>query len=180
MRSHRRSSASGEGGVNLAVIITPFLDMAFQLLAFFIMTYNPSALEGHVHGLLAAPPAPVGPGDRNNGIGGDGPALEETAVITIQAAKAGQTEGGLHEGEPRRILLKRTEDAAPTAIVDADTGLEEGLRKLHQKLKQGGSPETIRIVGDGDLQHQFVLRVYDVCKGAGCRNVAFVAPAASR
>ena len=34
------------GGVNLAIIVTPMLDMAFQLLAFFVMTYHPSALEG--------------------------------------------------------------------------------------------------------------------------------------
>ena len=179
MRSHRRITASGEGGVNLAVIITPFLDMAFQLLAFFIMTYNPSALEGHVHGLLAAPPPAIGLGGEPE-IGGEGPILEESAVVTIQAVEAGQTEGSLHDGQPRRILLKRTEDATPPTIVDADTGLEDGLRKLHQKLKQGESLETIRIVGDGNLQHQFVLRVYDVCKGAGCRNVAFVAPGASR
>src|SRR5438477_9504059 len=28
--------------------ITPMLDMAFQLLMFFILTYHPSALEGHM------------------------------------------------------------------------------------------------------------------------------------
>ncbi|MFO0866401.1 MAG: biopolymer transporter ExbD, partial [Gemmataceae bacterium] len=177
-RSLRRGMASGEGGINLAVIITPFLDMAFQLLAFFIMTYNPSALEGHVKGSLETPPgACIGQG---KDLGGDLPAFEETAVVTIQAVKRGQTEGGKHDGEPQRILLKRVEDLQPTAVVDAETGLEDGLRKLHQKLKQGGSPENIRIVGDGDLHHQFVLRVYDVCKEAGCRNVAFVAPAANR
>ena len=38
---------TGEEGVNLGIIITPMLDMAFQVLAFFIMTYHPSALEGH-------------------------------------------------------------------------------------------------------------------------------------
>src|SRR5438445_8690400 len=29
-------------------VITPFLDMAFQLLAFFIFTYHPSQLEGQM------------------------------------------------------------------------------------------------------------------------------------
>ena len=39
-------------GPNLNPIITPMLDMAFQLMAFFIMTYHPSALEGHIDGKL--------------------------------------------------------------------------------------------------------------------------------
>jgi biopolymer transport protein ExbD len=180
MRFHRRGMPPTDGGVNLAVIITPFLDMAFQLLAFFIMTYNPSALEGHVKGSLEPPSAGAIDRDRKPKAGGESPVLEETAVVTIQAVKAGQTEGMKHGGEPRRISLKRIEDADSTTLVDADTGLEEGLRKLHRALKQGGSPETVRIVGDGDLHHHFVLRVYDVCKEAGCRNVAFVAPSADR
>jgi biopolymer transport protein ExbD len=35
--------------------VTPMLDMAFQLLAFFVFTYNPSDLEGHLD--LTLPPA---------------------------------------------------------------------------------------------------------------------------
>src|SRR5947207_2082102 len=39
----------GEGGYHeVPLPITPMLDMAFQLLAFFIMTYNPSDLEGQL------------------------------------------------------------------------------------------------------------------------------------
>ena len=43
-----KKKESGEMGVNLGIIITPFLDMSFQLLAFFVMIYHPSALEGHI------------------------------------------------------------------------------------------------------------------------------------
>src|ERR1043166_8025317 len=42
-------------GVNLSLIVTPMLDMSFQILAFFIMTYHPSALEGHIPGSLVPP-----------------------------------------------------------------------------------------------------------------------------
>src|SRR5438132_4181412 len=45
----------GAPGVNLGLIITPMLDMSFQILAFFIMTYHPSAMEGHIAGSLAPP-----------------------------------------------------------------------------------------------------------------------------
>src|SRR5947208_3700774 len=53
-----RHKTQGSPGMNLSAIITPMLDMSFQLLAFFIMTYHPSALEGHIDGNLL-PPAKV-------------------------------------------------------------------------------------------------------------------------
>src|SRR6516164_148323 len=49
---HRRKA---EPGPEVELPITPMLDMAFQLLAFFILTYHPSALEGQV--ALAQPAA---------------------------------------------------------------------------------------------------------------------------
>src|SRR2546423_15371968 len=55
MAHRKKKHASGAGGVNLSLIITPMLDMAFQILAFFIMTYHPSALEGHIPGSLVPP-----------------------------------------------------------------------------------------------------------------------------
>jgi biopolymer transport protein ExbD len=50
----RRKNLAGEGGggTDLSVIITPMLDMAFQLLAFFIMTYHPPAREAIVDDTL--------------------------------------------------------------------------------------------------------------------------------
>src|SRR4051812_18317861 len=48
----RRKKYTAEGGVDLGIIITPMLDMAFQLLAFFIMTYHPSPSEAAVDGTL--------------------------------------------------------------------------------------------------------------------------------
>lgn len=50
MRRRRRSmhdlGATGEDFNSTSIFITPMLDMTFQLLTFFIFTYNPSALEG--------------------------------------------------------------------------------------------------------------------------------------
>ena len=44
-----------EAGSEVTLPITPMLDMSFQILSFFIMTYHPSALEGHIPGSLAPP-----------------------------------------------------------------------------------------------------------------------------
>jgi hypothetical protein len=43
--AHRRVHEEEDPGINLGSVITPMLDMSFQLLAFFIMIYHPSALE---------------------------------------------------------------------------------------------------------------------------------------
>jgi biopolymer transport protein ExbD len=50
--AHRRHHEDASEGVNLNLVITPMLDMSFQLLAFFIMTYHPSALEASIEGKL--------------------------------------------------------------------------------------------------------------------------------
>jgi biopolymer transport protein ExbD len=50
----RKTDTGGEG-VQLGMVITPMLDMAFQLLAFFVMVYNPQPQESRVDaGLLPA------------------------------------------------------------------------------------------------------------------------------
>jgi biopolymer transport protein ExbD len=55
-RRPHRPHPEEEGGVNLGLVITPMLDMSFQLLAFFVMIYHPSALEAHIDGRLLPPP----------------------------------------------------------------------------------------------------------------------------
>ncbi|MBI3407166.1 MAG: biopolymer transporter ExbD [Planctomycetes bacterium] len=48
-------------------------------------------------------------------------------------------------------------------------------------LKEPGQTATnIKIEGDGDLKHQFLMQAYDACKQAGYHNVSFVAPARER
>ena len=57
----KRHVATASAGVALGLIITPMLDMSFQILSFFIMTYHPSALEGHVNGTLPPPKSQFDP-----------------------------------------------------------------------------------------------------------------------
>ena len=189
MTKRKFASASG-GGVNLAYIITPFLDMSFQLLAFFIMTYHPSAMERHIDGKLVPPidvatkaPKPVQSSDLPPD---SDPDAAETLVVKIKAVAKGQTDGNRHDGEPSQILLKEPQDAQPRPISDAtDAVLADGLKKLDLELKrilkQPGAVKTnIKIDGDGDLRHMYVIMVYDICKLAGYHNISFVAPKFNR
>src|SRR3954451_9304031 len=99
MRHKGRHAESG-GGVQLGLIITPMLDMSFQLMAFFIMTYHPSALEGHIDGNLL-PPTEVAKSskDKKSDVPMDLPAIDEepqlqdVLLIVVKSVAPGQVEG---------------------------------------------------------------------------------------
>jgi biopolymer transport protein ExbD len=205
-RVHRKKAAGEEGGVNLGIIITPMLDMAFQLLAFFVMTYHPSALEAHIDGNLL-PPAkiaikgPPQPPDKEPPTPVDvEPDIKDVVSVLVKAVTPKEQEEGRAgtkykdgdrkakmivrrvAGDPSRVLLKRPESPEPEPVMDTDVILEEGLDHLGKVLKtlQGrpvGSKVNINIEADGDVKHEWVVRVYDEGRRAGFQNVGFVAPA---
>lgn len=178
--------------VNLAIIITPFLDMSFQLFAFFVMFYQPSNLEGHIDGNLM-PPAKVAlkgpPGMKQEKkddevITDQEPDPKETVIVRIKAVARGQQEGRLNEGQPTRILLKKPEAADAELIADAassDMTFDKALDKLAAALKKiqegpGGAKTNINIEADRDLRHGYFVQVYDVCKAARFASIGFVPP----
>ncbi len=86
-RKKRKRASQEEVVLNLAAM----LDMAFQLLAFFILTFKPAPVEGQIN-LNLPPPVPIAPQnakpdeiDNGNGI-----AAAHTLTITIVAAGNGQ------------------------------------------------------------------------------------------
>jgi biopolymer transport protein ExbD len=197
------SARVGDSGVNLGIIITPMLDMAFQLLAFFVMTYHPHAAEGHIDGkLLPAKPAinttaPV-PKDKDVAPTDDNPedSTKDTLVVIVKAVPKGEIRGKLEEGDPTQIQLRRPESpATPENIVDVDSnavtvkeggvrelaGFESGLQKLRSELEKvakapGGGQTNINIEADPSLHHGYFVRVYDVCKTSGFKGVGFAPP----
>jgi biopolymer transport protein ExbD len=177
-------------GVNLSIIITPMLDMAFQLLAFFVMTFHPHATEGHIDGKLL-PPTKIstqGPKDATpklDEVPVDPSLLDEQAkdspTVIIKAVPKGRTEGSRTEGEPTQILLLRAENAGqPTPVADSDKDFETGLRLLRRELdqlqKSPSAGKGINIQADPSLLNDYLVKVYDVCKAAGYRSIGFVPP----
>lgn len=173
-------------GVNLGLIITPMLDMSFQILAFFIMTYHPSAMEGSVNGDLIPPSRvkTIGPIEtREPAISVDEPDLSETVSVIVQAVPRGGIERHRGDGQPAAIYLKRTEDIDPVLVADSDEPLAESLTKLKQKLQRiqtVGDRKTLRLDCQPDLKNRYVIEIYDVCKDAGFEKISFVAPVAPK
>lgn len=88
MRFHRRRRRSTEVELNLAAM----LDMAFQLLTFFILTFRPAPIEGQLS-LNLPPPIPITnvAAEQPVEAGDSGPVSANSLVMTIRSDSNGQT-----------------------------------------------------------------------------------------
>ncbi len=188
----RRASPGGPAGVQLGMIVTPMLDMSFQILAFFIMIYHPSALEGHIPGSLA-PPDNVAKTSKDNkaplpmvepplSVPEDEliPGLQEAIQVRIKANMRGQANDKL-EGTPHQVFMKTGIQTDETLISDGDVDFETVLGRISIKLKEiakAGNVEktNFKIAADADLRQQYIMQVYDTAKKAQFKNIHFVPP----
>src|SRR3954452_16990093 len=136
-RKHRK--AEGAQGVNLSLIITPMLDMSFQLLAFFIMTYHPSALEGHIPGSLVPPENFAKKGPKDNNPTADPlpsipeedlvPDLNEAITVYIKAMVSDQEPKWRLEGTPSHYFIKTNVETDPQLVADVTQCDKEGIER---------------------------------------------------
>ena len=127
----------GAPGVQLGLIITPFLDMAFQILAFFIMTYHPSALEAHIPGNLTPPEdyAKKNPKDKSTPVDPIVPSLTEDEInpeldaaitVKIRSVVADRASGKRQPvGGPGQIFVRSSLDTDFQLIADDIIILED-------------------------------------------------------
>jgi biopolymer transport protein ExbD len=131
--------------------ITPMLDMAFQLLTFFILTYQPAPTEGQFSmNLLPAAPAidmdaPQEPGEAK--AAADVPAALRTLRTSIHANA---------DGTIARIVLGENEF----------TQLEDLKRRLLEIRADKTLPfDQALVEADSDLSYAELMRVIDVFAG---------------
>jgi biopolymer transport protein ExbD len=144
------------------------LDMAFQLLMFFIINFHPSDLEGQMEMALPADAAskapkkemvdPTAKSDKNLDIPSD-------LTVVVQAAADAANRG--------LVSAVRVEDRAGKANLNSIEDLRQHLKKVREGLE---NKDGIKIQGDGKLKWSEVVKVMDVCRDAGFKNVSFVPP----
>ena len=158
------------GGPEPTLPVTPMLDMAFQLLAFFVMTYHPSDLEGQME--LSLPSEAISQAQTPEDIKQDQPVdkdqeLKLKANITVVVrTQRDNVNNGLISG----LALQ---DDAGTNPVDTLDKLRQELKARHATVE---NKETIMIQADGKLKWEEVINVMDVCQQAGFKNISFVPP----
>jgi biopolymer transport protein ExbD len=158
--------------------ITPMLDLAFQVLLFFILTYHPSQFEGQMDLALPdigqakaaspkdAKPEQAGPGE-----------LELPSEITVFV----KTEhGGSNDGDITQISVQERQGTKEIPSQKEGTKPIPDLKALRSYLEKArgelSNQDDIKIQADSMLKYKFVMEVMDVCTQAGFRSVGFGPP----
>jgi biopolymer transport protein ExbD len=141
-------------GVDVALPITPMLDMSFQLLAFFILTFHPLAPEGQ---LAANMPATQANANRDAAPIDDDSKDQYTIVVySADGAIAGLSLRG------------------PTMIrgdIRSLRELREALETIPKPAKTAGLDVVITIEASNDLAYARLVEVIDLCKKVGIDSI---------
>lgn len=140
--------------------VTPMLDMAFQLLAFFILTFSPPSLETRIDLYLPAAPAalPTRPGEAPTARPEEDLGLETDLLIRAEADDAGRL---------RRLSL------AGNPVASAEV-LGERLRAYVGLVR--GQPVRVRLVADDALLYEEAARILGALNLAGVGSIRLAAP----
>ncbi|WP_406699848.1 biopolymer transporter ExbD [Singulisphaera sp. Ch08] len=133
---------------SLEIPVTPMLDMAFQLLTFFILTYQPMPAEGQfVMNIMPAAPATDinAQSPETTQANPDVPAALRTLPTTLRAGEG---------GELGRIILGEN---------DIQGGMDELKQQLDEIFRDPTLPfDQTMIKVDPDLKYAALMQVIDV------------------
>jgi len=142
--------------------VTPMLDMAFQLLAFFVLTFQAPTAETRLDLYLPASPAAL-PGSAE-GRATEAPSrrsdldLENDLFIRAEADDL---------GDLRSLALGETRLADLADLADR-------LRRYAKVL--GDRPLRVRVVADDRLRYEEAARIVGTCTAAGVSSIRLADP----
>lgn len=151
--------------MEIEIPVTPMLDMAFQLLAFFILTFQSPTTETRLD--LYLPAAPVAlPGSARGQARATPPRradldLENDLKIRAEADDLGELKA-LRLGD------------APLADLEA---LADRLRRYSAVLE--GRPLRVRLLADDRLRYEVAARIIGTCNAAGVASIRLADPGSS-
>jgi biopolymer transport protein ExbD len=142
--------------------VTPMLDMAFQLMAFFVLTFQAPSAETHLD--LDLPATPVALPGAPQGKAEPKPArtvdtdLENDVWVRAEADDLGDLKA-----------LRLGEGSLP----DLET-LGDRLRRYREILE--GKPLRVRLVADDGLRYEEAARIVATCTAAGVASIRLSEP----
>jgi biopolymer transport protein ExbD len=145
VRKRKRRTSQEEVELNLAAM----LDMAFQLLAFFILTFNPAPLEGQI-ALRMPPPEPVSR-VQGEAIGSPDPNADLLKGLdTLELTVLSDGQGGIGK-------LQIAQGAVMTSLRDFELRLTELFSDPNIVFEQ-----VLLQIGSG-LKYEHMMSLMDVC-----------------
>ena len=173
----------------IALPIVPMLDMSFQLLFFFIITYNPGRVEGQMAMNLPATGDPKAlkqqdvdinkPSDTELDVPSDFVVAvkyyEQTVTLAIRDSEKVYDIGKIID------MDKMTRDEQRKELDKLLVKLTEKLKeKLAEKIKDKKEGEklqdNVKIEANSKLKYSMLVGVMDACLSAGYKQVGFAPP----
>ena len=150
----KRPRDSGEG---IELNLTAMLDMAFQILAFFVLTFRPVKAEGQVAVRMPSAMSIPGGGTLPAGNADDPAHLPQefrTVVIVVTSTE---------HGDLRQLYLGRPREPQPEEVA-VDPKLRAFGMKLAALLNDPASPfDQVVIQVGSKLRYAELMKVIDVC-----------------
>jgi biopolymer transport protein ExbD len=145
---------------DVAFPVTPFLDMAFQLLAFFILTFRPPSRESRIDLYLPSAPSTLPNAARGRVLAPkpDDPDLENDLLVRATA----DGRGGL-------ASLRLGENAVRDA-----SDLQARIRQYSSLLN--GKVLRVSFVAPDSLRYEEAARIVGACEAAGVNSIRLIEP----
>ena len=149
-----------QSGVQIPIV--PMLDVTFQLLAFFIMTYHPSTLtEGAVEFNLPS----------QNGT--SAPEVTLSAPDDFQLPVTILVEGFRDDNNAGHVRSIRVDTLTGPVVAQDAAALKRALRQVRE-VGTKAPPVQIRV--ETCVAYAYVIEVVDACVAAGYDRVGFATP----
>jgi len=146
-KRHGRRRKKGHGREEVELNLAAMLDMAFQLLTFFIMTFKPAPIEGQVT-LMMPPPLPTTITEKGERVGSDANNTNpvqglNTLVATVDGNPAGKIirlqVGTTSCGTEIRVF----ENKMQSSLGDKTTGFEQVIVQVDSQVEYGNLMRVI-------------------------------------
>ena len=146
----------------VAFPVTPFLDMAFQLLAFFILTFQSPSRETRIDLYLPSVAATLPASEK----GQAKPKITQESPIDLE----NDLVVSAHADEKGRLIKLQLGEA------DVKSPEELGKRLLKYAALMEGKPLKIRLVGDDRLRYEEAARIIGECSSAKVESIRLAEP----
>ena len=145
--------------------ITPMLDMSFQLMAFFILTFRPVPTEGQL--ALVLPSLGEGPPIANLNPNEEKP---DAYIVTVSPTGGVPSDISLQkDGELEPVTFRMTPQSQSKAMDD----LYAALAKIVKDQKAAKRPTpTLDIQFADEVRYQYVIKMLDDAKVAGFEKIS--------
>ena len=151
-----RRKRKAEPPIDVTLPITPMLDMSFQLLSFFILTFHPMPQEGQ----LAVNLPKIDAADKPQDDPTPPQDQKDEYTLTVVSNSTGEI-----------ALLSLKGPTSDMGNIKNTAALYDQLQKIAKSSKRGAEGISVTLEASPDLMYAKLIEIMDLCKRAGFESV---------